>query len=410
MVAGLNMSGKEHQNSNKMKSSSAGLPLGMGRLISAASQSVMLIWLASRSTPLEAGTTLTWYTIAVVLASVSDLGIGSLTLLSVTKSNQQKAKQLYTVGLLSGVIVFLITSASAALMGMSATSLFVVLGLLLWAQLDRLADLGFMFDIAESKNMRVGVLTGGRRMAALAIFLALEGILRSDVAFIVSLLTSSALAFIIFGKAHTRVHELNRADLFALISELRPYLFNSLLSQLRALEAPLLTVGGGQARTAAYTLGVRLTSPVLMLYGSSGVAVLGSGRSLGRKEIKSLLIFTAALGLVCISLGLSAGTLQPIAAVFIPWLSASDVAVIFLVGLRTCVWGLSGIFSMNLIGQDKVITVTKVNSVFIASTLAVSFLGPFIGLSVLIVAIVSTTLGIAQVAIFVHINNQLRSE
>ncbi len=389
---------------------SAGLTLGMGRLVSAFCQSIMLIWLASKSTPAEAGTTLTWYTIAIVLASASDLGIGNLTLLSASKSDRQKAKRLYMAGLLLGVFVFLIASAVAGLLGMSGTPLFVVIGLLLWAQLDRLADLGFMFDIAKSKNMRVGLLTGGRRMAALTIFFALESIFRSDVAFVISLLLSSALAFFIFGKAHKRVQKINKLDFFELLNELKPYLVNSLLSQVRALEAPLLTVGSGQARTAAYTLGVRLTSPVLMLYGSSGVAVLGSGRSMGRKEIRSLLLFTAALGLIFISLSLSAGVLQPLASIFVPWLNSLDVAVIFLVGLRTCVWGLSGIFSMNLIGQHKVVTVTKVNAFFILSTLAVSFLGPFIGLSVLIVAIISTILGIAQVAIFVRINNQLRSE
>ena len=389
---------------------SAGLALGMGRLVSALCQSIMLIWLASKVTPSEAGTTLTWYTIAIVLASVSDLGIGSLTLLSATKSNQQKAMQLYTVGLLLGLMVFLLTSATAGLISMSATPLFVGIGLLLWAQLDRLADLGFMFDIAESKSMRVGVITGGRRIAALAIFIALEGMFRSDVVFVVSLLISSALAFFFFGKAHTRVHKINKSDLFELLRELKPYLANSLLSQLRALEAPLLTVGIGQARTAAYTLGVRLTTPILMLYGSSGVAVLGSGHSLGRKEIKSVLIFSTALSVVFISLSFSAGILQPFAAAFVPWLSALDVAVIFILALRTCAWGLSGIFSMNLIGQNKVVTATKINAVFIASTLAVSFLGPFIGLSVLVVAIVSTILGISQVAILVRINNRIRSE
>jgi hypothetical protein len=187
----------------------------------------------------------------------------------------------------------------------------------------------------------------------------------------------------------------------SLVRELRPYLFNSVLSQIRALEAPLVTVGSGQAAAAGYSLGVRLLSPLMMLYGSSGVAVLGAGASLKRRELRNLTLLSIALALsfIC-SISLSS-ILHNFAVSLVPWLSQTDIIVI-------CV--LVGILSMNLIAQNNVRSVAKFNAIFVALTLLTSLVLPIAGLSIIQTSLVSMAISIIHLIVLFTFNEKLRDK
>lgn len=372
--------------------------LTAGRLASAVLQSGMLLVLAIDSTAVEAGTFLSWYVIALFSSGFTDFGLVNMTLSKSGTKASSEARGPYSLGALTGALVLVLSISILQFLPIGEHEKLIASGLFLWAQLDRLADLGFSFDISEGKSLRVGMLLGGRRLGAIIIYHIMTQAVTVSEAYVFGLVASSGLSLLLFGKISKRVTRIRLSEFSGLFGELRPFLANSIFGQARSLETPLIAFTLGQESTASYSLAARLLSPVSMLYGSGGTALLGSGSSLNKAAIKRIVVITV-IGMSALSLPMFfSSEIAQIFSISVPWLLESSVYVVCIVGIRTMLWGYTAFFSMDLMAKQCTHTAVKINGFFVSTTLMTPALAHLLLWNVLTVAMISLMITIVHAA------------
>lgn len=303
-----------------------------GKSVSAATQMVMLAILAMQLDPGALATLLAVYSGASIVAALGDLGLGTLAARERAYGDISKADHAIHTADRLAISTALPSATILILLAFIHPPFLPCAPLFLWAPIERATETRTLRLIADGRVGRVALLNGVRRLIGLALFLPLTLIIPSDWAFTVALVASAALAQgVAMGWVRLSVGEAD-VSMTGLLREAMPFTFTSLSGQLRNLDVPLVSAFIGNAPAAAYGLGARFASPMLLVYSAISGLILVRVRHKPRRHVAALLAVllsgtavVSVLAIVC--LPLLTGLLTP----YVSWIDEHLMLIIALV-------------------------------------------------------------------------------
>ncbi|KAB1641004.1 lipopolysaccharide biosynthesis protein [Gulosibacter chungangensis] len=339
-----------------------------GKASSAAAQMVMLLFLASDLSAQQLSLVLAIYSLASIVASIGDLGLGTFVMRESSYGDIGRANQaIYTANGLAVVMGILGTSflviASAWLPALLPTS-----PLLLWAATERATETRCLRLIAETKILRVSLITAGRRLGALLIFFGCLFFLDTAWSFSVALLTASAAAFVIVAY-FTPIPSTTRRN-YGLIGESIPYMLSGVSGQLRNLDVPVITMFLSAPIAAAYGLGSRLSSPFMLVFSSMSNIILTRARDMPRHKLMLYLTSLVAGAVVMSVCGLFLlPVITSVLSTFVEWITPQYSLVIVLVACSYLFAGTGIIFGSVCVAHGLQRELSRVNLITVVVSL-----------------------------------------
>lgn len=337
--------------------------LSLGRFISAASQSVLVLIVAATTSREISAVVLGSLAISVTLSAVIDSGIGTAMIYEYSQGRERNAVILFRRG--TGLQI-LFALATSFIFGVSASGVDPALGLFgsligPWAALERVIENGNLIDVAKGNAVRVGLQLASRRFIALLVSLALMPALGIEISMILGLCFGSVLAFLFTFKPRL-IHRGDSHQTFgATLKLLLPYAFSSWSNQIRNLDLPLAT--GVVGFDAAYNLGLRVASPLSIPFNSLGNLILAKKvNRLSATATLNLYFSVLASGLLIFLTAAFLGDIYQILSRLVAWVTVSDIWIMSLVIVRIVFAGCSSVQSSLLNSGGFANSVSKINS------------------------------------------------
>lgn len=340
--------------------------LVFSRVFSALCQAAIIFLLSAVSKPEDLVFALSCFSVALVVAGVTDFGMTTLILVN-TQRDKKRAKEILgadtvLTAIICTIAVF-VALGSLVLFGDSigVEKIFVALSLILWALVETLTEAGSMLQLGEGFSGKAAFTIALRRALGLLLFGVLLIFAPPAMAFSVGLLLGTTIAYFWVPKVWGDLKIFSKS----FFEELRPFAVMNIFGQLRNLEVPIISGLVSASQSAAFAFGTRVSAPVLILGGSAGNAVLAGGVTHLQRRIKfvATLSFVVIAGLLIFG-ELIATFLSPISQRFVSWLDGPALMLCLLVLVRTVVLSLAGIFSAMLIGLGFETYISKFSFLF----------------------------------------------
>lgn len=280
-----------------------------GRLLGALIQLVTLIAVARDAGPSAFGSFSVVYGLAIVLQAAFDLGISTFTVRERAANPQSpvvahalRFNTYTTLALFSCGLVILL----AAGVWINPAYMFMA-PLCVWMAAERNADtwLGIALADGDAHINTVNLL--GRRTFALGLYLALIAVSIHPLLAISIAFSASSLLFLgvvrrTLKSRVGRVGPFSYSDARAILTQARPYWINTVATQLRNLDAVVVTSVAGSVQAGFYGLASRATSPLRILSTSMAAVMLPTA---ARKDsgsigvlLRQIVVFAASLSVL----------------------------------------------------------------------------------------------------------------
>lgn len=302
-----------------------------GRATSAAAQMVMLLVLTALVSANDLAILLAVYSLAAIVAALGDIGLGTLAARERSYGIPSKADN--AIRLADRLAVVISLTASVLLIGLSNVNgaLLSCVPLLVWAPIERATETRALRLIADGKVVKVAFLAGGRRIIGLGGFVALCLVIDAKWAFTISLAVSAIVAQILV-KTWVPLTSCSSYSSRGLLREALPFTFTSISGQMRNLDVPIITALIGGPPAAAYGLGARFASPVMLIFSSLSSLILVRARKFTAPQLNRLVIsLISAGGGVAVSLVVLAPHLTRFASQFVSWIGVAEMRILAMV-------------------------------------------------------------------------------
>jgi len=303
-----------------------------GKGVSALTQLVMLLLLASQLEPSRLALLLAVYSAMSVVGALSDMGLGTLALRERADHKYESALEILRIAerlaAIAGVISFVTLLVLSHLTPVLAFSL----PLVIWATIERVSENRFLQLAASGQAIFVAFVNASRRILALFVFTALWLILPLELAFSLSLSAAALIGQVVTA----RMYRLPKRGRFVGVNQyLRrsaPFTVTALSSQMRNLDVPTVAILVGGTSAAAYGLGARMANPALLVYSAISGLLLVRVREL--TVIRTRLLISAIVllpvALTALLLLLSPSIFQVLAG-FLSWISPESTMLMVIV-------------------------------------------------------------------------------
>ena len=344
----------------------------LGKATSAAAQMVMLLFLARTLEAENLAVLLAVYSIASVVAALGDLGLGTLGMRELVYGDPRKSERVFALASKLAII-----AAALGLVTFGAASLFIpllfpCLPLLLWGPIERATENRSLRLIADGRSAKVSLLNGARRLSSLVLFLLLARFVEAAFAFSFSLLISSVLFHLLICRWSPASRIASSSSPWALLREASPFTFTSLSGQMRNLDVPLVTSIIGGSSAAAYGLGARLASPVMLIYSSVSSLILVRTRTFTSRKVLTLVSTLLSVStLLAIGISINAHSFALLLTPYVPWLTLANSQVLLIVTCSYLFAGTSILLGSMLVAYGKQKILMSIN-VLTATTSLVS--------------------------------------
>lgn len=324
--------------------------LSGGRLAAAALQAMTILVVARLIEPSQLGLILSIVGAGAFLQMIFDIGISTYVLRERSLGDLQAIQRAASIHATSCIVL-----ALCSMMLILATSM--LLNFSAWAFLpiavslasDRHSDMRLNILLADGDSRKNVTLLLERRTASLIIFLllSLAAQVEPTLAYTSAIALASAACLVRTVRSTREVPIFRSKDLHhfsKLVSSTRHYWLNSVASQLRNLDAPLVLLGGGSAASGFYGFASRLVNPLRLVPDAVGNVFLPTAARKPYKIAPFAKISFAVLALI------TAGLIFMIAVTpaIIPWLAGTAYAGAVLPIQVTCVGLIFGAFSSIL--------------------------------------------------------------
>jgi hypothetical protein len=360
--------------------------LTSARLFSAICQGLTIIWFSSQSSLSELTFSLTWFSVALVLSGVSDLGFTTLIVVS-GRDSPAKAKMHYGQNLTLTSLMIAILLAFSPLYFIfghrisEAGMIFFasVLLFLIWGLLESLSESGNMYQLVEGKVLAAAIGISIRRAAALAVCLTFQSVIPLSV-----LLPLGLMAGSVMNLCSIRVGwNFKFSNIKKTITTLRPFALMSLLGQARNLDVPLVSAYFPISQAGAFAISSRLASPIAILAGSIGNVFLARSHKFSRQKLYRFGIATLIppVLMVIFSSYLARIFLSP-AQYFVSWFTLPLLEVVFLVAARWLLFAAVTVIFAALVGDGLARVVVRSQILFVLVTITIICSSGIVGLGI----------------------------
>ncbi|MHA7209824.1 lipopolysaccharide biosynthesis protein [Arthrobacter sp. MDT1-65] len=354
--------------------------LSSGRLIAAAIQASTIILLARFVQPSQLGLILSIIGVGAFLQMFFDLGVSTYVLREKAVGSMIAIQQAATIHAASCVAL----AGFGALLIIAAANFsefdgWVFLPIAISVAADRHSDMRLNILLADGDSHRNILLLLERRAFTFILFLVLSTALDLDPtsSFAASLALASTISLFRTVRATTQVRLftfIDRAILLQLLNATKTYWTNSVASQLRNLDAPLVLLGGGTTASGFYGFASRLVNPLRLVPDAVGNIFLPTAARQPYKISPFIRLGTAVL--VAISFGLV--LVAAIAPMFVPYIAGANYQGAVLPVQITClgmIFGaLSSVCSPILLGWGEGKTVATISVVCNLLALGLAYL------------------------------------
>lgn len=342
------------------------------RGISALSQMVIVLMLASKVDASEFGFAMIVFTVATVVASLSDFGLGSYTLRTAARGEVSNAVGAAKLSTKLSLIIASISLITLFGLSFNFSQLLLLSPLVIWALAERNTDTRNNLQIAFGHIWITGSIIAGRRVGSLGIFFLLQALVNPLVAFSVALCIPSLIGLAI-AITCTKQYTANiDAASYKLAWSARSFGITGIAGQVRNLDTMLVGILGSGAAAGVYGLGTRISAPILIVYQAISSMMLADSRRMSEskrnKTIAYLWIFTLVSAGSAPLLALLAG---PIIRIYVPWLAQPDMLTIGFLLSMTLMIGHGIVLSSMLVSIDLEKTVARLTTFFSISILTV---------------------------------------
>jgi O-antigen/teichoic acid export membrane protein len=340
------------------------LYLTAGRVVSAVAQMVMIIILTLSLDAKALAFVLAVFSVTSIVAALSDLGLGTMVLRAVGASDDELgARGLGATDVLALAAATVGVTAFCIAFRDSPTAL-AAAPLFLWAGLERSAETRNLVLIGEDQTVRAAVVTGGRRVLALGLFLGMGHVLGMTLAFSVSLFVGTAIGWLLTD--HWTILRPRRTSVGYrnLLRRTMPFAVTSLSSQLRNAQVAVVAVIVPSAPAAAFGLGTRIASPALLLFNSIANVLLGrmaQGRS--RPGLMVMQKAFVATSLAAAGLVLVVRLLSPRIQEAVEWAGPAEIWLASLVGVSFIYAGLTITYGSIAVAHGRESGLAMLNTV-----------------------------------------------
>lgn len=345
--------------------------LTLGKTVSAAAQTVLVLLLAMELEPGQLATLLAIYSLASVIAALGDFGLGTLGMREQAYGDPAKANR----------AVWL---ADRLALAMGATGLTVILGtstvqpallpaapLILWAPIERATETKGLQLVAQGRVTQVAILTGGRRLAALAAFFVLSQWLPPSYAFSLSLASTALAAQAIMASWLPHSRGMRQLSSKALLRESLPFALTGLSGQLRNLDTPITAIWLPVPLAAAYGLGSRFASPLLIVFSASANVLLARARTLGSYRLgRFMLTLLSGGALLTTAMVVAAPLVALVLRYFIGWVTVDDARVMMWVASGYLFAGIGIVLGSLCVAHHLQAQLVRVNIATVTTSLA----------------------------------------
>jgi hypothetical protein len=366
-------------------------------------QAGLLVWYTSLSSVDEVSRTLTWFSIALLVSGLTDLGFGTM----ITKFGSQSKHTQRAILALDTVITFLLLSLVAGLSlivilflptNLSIEIVLIPALLLCWSLMETLVEAGALTLVSQAKSFSAGIVVVVRRFAGLILFPMLLTYFSPGLSFALALFGGTLATYFFVPKAidfrKSRVHVPHWR-------EISKFALNSAWGQLRNLEGPIVTALFSPLISSSFLLASRLASPISIITGSFGTVIVGADRTIRPSTVRLIVLSLIAIaGFFVSCLDWISKASLPIFSTVIPWVDEQSLVILGLVLLRFLIVGVGvGIFSSMMIRFGDISKSSRANMfanlVGVASLLIVGIL-----LNDIYIALLTAIfLGLLQVAL-----------
>lgn len=304
----------------------------LGKAMSAGAQMIMLLILASRVSPELLGPVLAVYSLCVAVSVAGDLGLGTLAMRERAYGSRVVADRAIGTAQRLAMLAGIVGTASLAAAALFIPALLPTVPLFLWAVAERNTETRLMRLTADGLVGRVALVNATRRLFGLALFMIGLLAIPADWSFTLALAVAAVGTQLVVA-AWTPLNEgEGLVDRRALIRSAIPFAFSSVSGQLRNLDVPLVAAFVLGVSAAAYGFGVRIASPVMLVYSAISGLVLVQVRRAGLLSLRLIVAGLLAVPTVgALLLILSRGTVQQIVEPFINWVDAEAATTMTLV-------------------------------------------------------------------------------
>lgn len=279
------------------------------RVLAAVIQAVTVVAVARSLGPADFGLLMAVISFTIVGIAVSDLGMQKLIV-------AERARDKRSLTLNSALRL---NTAASALLALVTASTLSILGLLIDRQFFLLIPLAVSSAAEKISDTRLGVpIADGnvrpsstnlvvRRLISLSLFLIFTIAGVTAMLSYTAALAIAALASVIYARfaISNLVHNTRSSnDLGKTLRAGRSYWINTLFSQLRTVDVPIVSMLSGPTQAGLYASSARLTSPITMLTNSAAIIILPHSFGLANHNRRVFVnrLLTAALILAVLHL------------------------------------------------------------------------------------------------------------
>ncbi len=331
--------------------------LSGGRFTSMFIQAALLVWFASLSNVEEISWVLTWFSLALLLSGLTDLGFGILlTKLGAESKTAQKAALALDTKITSALILCVLLFSVVMFFGLEGIHppefILVPAALCLWGLIETLVEAGALVLVSAAKTAKAGLAITFRRLLALVFFPVFLLWTTPGLAFASSLLCGALVLYFFVPRAFSTK---GISSYLPKPSEIGKYALSSGSGQLRLLEAPLVTWLFSVTMSSSFLLSSRLAGPLFVLTGSLGTAVLAVEKKLSFRLVQFVILTaTSTTSLVILLLLYSTSSLAEVASSVVTWFDEESAQVFLLVFLRYFTVGIVGVLNSILVKLGKI--------------------------------------------------------
>jgi len=367
------------------------LYLTSGRIVSALSQSLIVILLSLELSGSKLALVLFFVATSAVFSSVVDSGLVTLIGLRFSNRDLEGSNEAFSWLAASQILGALVLSVLFYL-GTHNQTQFLISAFFIpfWNALERILDGSNMIQLSSGSGWKVALVLAGRRVGAIALFFLLKVIFDVEVAFATSLLIASLVSLIGVPKPYISRRCLNGGTFSGVFKELKPLAVSTWVTQIRSLDVSLVGLAVGIRPSLPYSLGSRIANPILIAFSSLGNIILVRVGQFKKKRVSTIVGASYVLSIVLAMLvGLMSSSLARIAAGIWTWSNENLFWILGAVIFKTFSVGINIILGSALNASGAKGQVATINAFFVPASLLVLVLGLVCGVPIAWAALMS---------------------